>query len=67
MVKRPTTEQLDTAIAWLNSNTGDCGESERCASVARWLETNEQDHMVRSAARKAGVPVAKVRERLGCR
>jgi hypothetical protein len=64
-VKRPTTEQLDTAIAWLNANNGDHGEAERCTAVARWLEHDEQDRMVRSAARKAGVPVAKVRERLG--
>jgi rRNA-processing protein FCF1 len=64
MPKRPTTDQLDTAIAWLRANEGDQGEAGRCAAVADYLEAVEQDAMIKQAARKAGVPVSMVRKRL---
>jgi hypothetical protein len=60
----PGTDTLDTAIAWLRSNEGDNGEAERCAAVADWLEHEERERALRSAARQAGVQIARVRRRL---
>lgn len=64
-MKPPTKEQLDTAIAWLRSNEGDNGESQRCAAVADWMEAMELDRYIKGEARKAGVPVDALRRRLG--
>jgi hypothetical protein len=63
-MKRPTTEQIDTAVAWLRSNEGDQGESERCAAVADWIEHLEQNASLAAAARKGGVSVKALRARL---
>lgn len=64
-MKMPTTEQLDTAIAWLRSNEGEeGGEKERCAAVADWIEHEEREREIRAAARKAGVTPATFRRRL---
>jgi hypothetical protein len=63
-MKRPTTEQLNVAIAWLRSNEGDGGESESCAVVAEWIEHLEQSAVLTAAARKGGVSVKALRERL---
>jgi hypothetical protein len=64
VIRKPATEQLDTAIAWLRSNEGDEGEAERCAAVADWIEAVEADAHLRNAARNAGVSVAALRKRL---
>lgn len=34
----PTDQQFETAIIWLQSNEGDCGEAEACRQVADWIE-----------------------------
>jgi hypothetical protein len=64
-MKRPTQEQIDTAVAWLNCNEGEGRERDACEAVALWLAKGEDDRMLRSEARKAGVPVAAVRARMG--
>lgn len=63
-MKRPTTEQLDTAVAWLNSNEGDNGEAERCKAVADWLEHQERETVLRNAAREGGISVKALRRKL---
>lgn len=63
-MKRPTTEQLDTALAWLRSNEGDNGEAERCQAVADWLEHQEREAVLRRAAREGGVSVKALRSKL---
>ncbi len=35
---RLSEEDIETAIAWLECNEGDEGESDRCQRVARYLE-----------------------------
>lgn len=60
----PGTDAIDTAIAWLRSNGGEDGESERCAAVADWIESEEFERYLRKTAREAGVPVARLRRRI---
>jgi len=61
---KPTDEQLYTAIAWLRCNEGDHGEREGCEAVAAYLEHWAFENMLRREARKAGVPVARLRRKL---
>lgn len=63
-MRRPTTEQLDTAIAWLRSNEGDEGEQERCSIVADWIEHLERNAEIEQIARKNGVSVRDLKKRL---
>ena len=63
-IPMPDTETIDTAIAWLRSNEGDNGESERCNTVANWLDSEDYERYVRHAARQGGVAVANLRRKL---
>ncbi len=63
----PTDGQMDIAIMWLRNNEGDGGESDACRAVADWLSARQGDRFLRSEARKAGVPIAKLRARLAAR
>lgn len=62
--KFPPRETLDIAIAWLRANEGDGPERPACLAVAAYLEAIETDRTIKAAAREAGIPVAKVRQRL---
>jgi hypothetical protein len=64
MSKRPTEQQFETALMWLSYNDGEYGEAEACKAVAKWIEGELTNHMIRNAAKKAGVPVAAVRAKL---
>jgi hypothetical protein len=63
-MRMPSTEQLDTAIAWLRTNNGTNGEAGNCVAVAAWLDNIDQNRILRETAREAGVPVSRLRERL---
>jgi hypothetical protein len=62
--KFPSQSQIDTAIMWLESNEGEGDERGACEAVALWLGQEYMNRYLRSEARKAGVPVTDVRERL---
>lgn len=64
MTKRPTDEQFDIAILWLENNEGEGAEAEACHEMARWLEKELRDRQIRDAARKGGVTAAQLRKRL---
>lgn len=63
-MKMPSTGELNTAIAWLRSNNGNEGESERCEAVAAWIEHEEFERLLRNTARAHGLPIAAVRRRI---
>lgn len=62
----PSDELLDIAIAWLEVNESENGTDEReaCLATARWLAHLRDERLLRTEARLAGVPVAKLRELL---
>lgn len=62
--KRPTSEQVEIAVMWLQVNAGDDGERDACRAVAAWLEADEFEAMLRRESRAAGVPVAVLRRRI---
>lgn len=64
MIRMPSTDELNVAIAWLRSNEGDNGESERCLRVANWIEAIELERYLRLSARNAGVTISALRKRL---
>lgn len=65
MAKRaPTDQQFETAIIWLQSNEGDCGEAEACRQVADWIERQRTTASLKQVAREAGVSVSQLRKRL---
>ena len=61
-MKKPTAEQLVTAILWLEKYKGD--EADACRAVAEWLFHLTHEDRIRRAARTAGIPVATVRRKL---
>lgn len=63
----PTDQQFEIAILWLENNEGEGEEGVACKAVAEWLEEFLRNRTIRSAARKAGVPIAKLRARLDTR
>lgn len=63
-MKRPTDDQFAVAVEWLLANEGEDGEAEACKAVADWIEAGRSESYLRTAARKAGVPVAALRKRL---
>lgn len=63
-MKRPTQEQIDTAILWLQTNDGRDGESVACNTVAQWLGHMQREAAVNSLARKVGVTPARMRLKL---
>jgi hypothetical protein len=64
MAKRPTDQQFETAIMWLQSNEGDNEEATACCAVADWIEHLRTEDLLRQGARQAGVTVARFRKRL---
>lgn len=62
--QKPTEDQFETAVMWLQSNNGDAGEATACRVVADWIERQRQADMLRHVAREAGVSVSQVRKRL---
>ena len=63
-MKLPDGADVEIALMWLESNEGDEEESGACLRVAEWLKAYAQDSFERSAARRAGVPVKRLREKL---
>lgn len=63
-MKRPTEEQMNIAIHWLENNEGVGEEQDACVAVGRWLDKLLSDDVVRKHARDAGIPVATVRRRI---
>ncbi len=61
---RPTDQQFETALLWLQSNEGDAGEAEACQAVADWIERCRTQDMLRQTARQAGVSVVALRRKL---
>ena len=61
----PSDAILDVAIMWLESNEGQ--ESEACKAVARWIEHEHKERMIREGARKSGVSIAHFRRELARR
>jgi len=64
MGKKPSEEDFNIALMWLENNEGGEGEAEACQRVADWLRNLMDDGYLRRKAREAGVPVAKLRQRL---
>lgn len=64
MAKLPTDQQVGVAVMWLRLNEGKDGETEACHAVADWIEHEAFEAMLRSEARSAGVPVARLRRKL---
>jgi len=64
MMPRPTDDQIATALLWLRSNEGEGDEAAACAAVADWIERETLDRYLKQEARKAGVPVKKLRDAL---
>ena len=63
-MRKPTNEQFDVAIMWLQNNEGDGDEGEACKAVAEWLDHLMSEDWLRSQAREAGVTVATLRRKL---
>lgn len=63
----PQPDQMRLAAMWLRHNEADPGTEERdsCQAVAAWLEGQADARDLRETCRAAGVPVAKVRKRIG--
>lgn len=59
----PNDRQLDAAIKWLESD--DLGNDKTdCQAVADWLVQQQRERTMRVECRLAGVPVAKLRQRI---
>jgi rRNA-processing protein FCF1 len=63
-MKRPTEQQINIAIGWLDANEGEGDEAQACKAVAEWINAIANDAMLREEARRAGVTVAALRRRL---
>jgi len=61
-MKKPTQQDFDTAIMWLESNNGRDGEQEACLAVAGWIEQNQKRAFEKSEARRAGCSVKYLRK-----
>lgn len=66
-MKRPTEQQVEIARSWLEHNEGEQEEREACRAVAEWLGHQEQKRMLRQEARKAGVPMSRLRQAMKSR
>jgi hypothetical protein len=66
-IRMPRDELLLVAIMWLESNEGDGIEEEACRAVAGWLRREKDERFLRDEARKAGVPVARLRRALAAK
>lgn len=63
-MKRPTYDELLLAAEWLDINEGDGGEMYTCRAVAKWLREVADDAVLRSEAKQAGIPVARLRRKM---
>lgn len=63
-MKFPPTEQIDLAVMWLESNTGDGPEGEACKAVAAWLDWKNRELYLQHEARAGGIPVAVLRRKI---
>ena len=63
-MKRPTNEQIETAIAWLDSNEGEGAEREACVAVAAWIDHLAKEAFIREMARAGGVTPAQLRRKI---
>lgn len=61
-MQQPSYDDMQTAIIWLEANEGE--ERDICARVAKWLGAKAQATYEADAARKAGVSVTRLRQRL---
>lgn len=62
--KRPTDEQFDIAVHWLENNEGEGAERDACLVVAAWIDHENRNRRIRTVAREAGVPVAALRRKI---
>jgi putative alpha-1,2-mannosidase len=60
-MKRPSDEQIEIALAWLDANEGDAVESAACKAVSKWLEDMARAQIEREVARKEGIAVSALR------
>lgn len=61
-IRMPPDEALSIAIAWLQCNEGeDGGEQAACYAVARWIDHERLERIIRNEARRAGIPTARLR------
>lgn len=67
-MKRPSVEDLEHAVRWLECNEGKGGEAEACKRVAEWVDQliadRERAAAVRKVAKETGRSPAEVRARL---
>lgn len=63
----PSDDEIAMAVMWLRCNEGDKGEAEACAAVADWIERDQHDRYLRNAARRARVPIARLRHEVAKR
>lgn len=61
-MKRPTTDQIETAIAWLESNEGDGPEAAACQTVAAMLSRMVESRIIHEHARESGISVRTLRK-----
>jgi hypothetical protein len=64
IMKMPPQDQIDIAIAWLETNEGEGAERTACEAVAEWLAAVSFEDHLRRSARNAGVPVAALRRKM---
>jgi hypothetical protein len=67
MRKPPTDAQIETAIEWLKAHdaTDEPENGRDIEAVIAWLDDFIAQRMIRTEAKRAGVPTARLRERLG--
>lgn len=63
-MRMPSEEAIDTAIAWLQCNEAGGQEQRACEQVAAYLDHMLDERYLRAAARRFGVPIARVRNKL---
>lgn len=63
-MRMPSEEVINTAIAWLQCNEAGDQEQRACEQVAAYLDHMLDERYLRAAARRHGVPIARVRNRL---
>jgi|GEM_PF-2718621 len=64
MTRIPSDFAIVVALDWLRCNEGTGGEAEACREVADWIAATVDDANLRNAARRAGVPLSRLRRRL---
>ena len=66
MKRQPTDAQIEAAIEWLKcfDTASEIDNGNDIAAVVAWLDDLLAQRMIRSEARRAGVPTAKLRQKL---